>query len=73
MTVLAASNTGEAVGFWILAPIAVLGAIAMVLAKKAVHAALFLAAVMLSLAGLYACRTRRSWPPCRSSSTPARS
>ena len=53
-TVLAASNTGESVGFWILAPIAVIAALLMVLAKNAVHAALYLAAVMLSLAGLYA-------------------
>jgi len=53
-TVLAASNTGEAVGFWILAPIAVLAALGMILAKNAVHCALFLAGVMLSLAGLYA-------------------
>ncbi|MGB8650270.1 MAG: NADH-quinone oxidoreductase subunit J [Mycobacteriales bacterium] len=53
-TLLAASSTGEQVGFWILAPLAVLGAIAMVLARSAVHAALFLAAVMLSLAGMYA-------------------
>ena len=50
----AASTTGEAVGFWLLAPIAALAALAMVLAKNAVHAALYLAAVMLSLAGLYA-------------------
>jgi NADH-quinone oxidoreductase subunit J len=50
----AASTTGEAVGFWILAPIAAVAAILMVLARNAVHAALFLAAVMLSLAGLYA-------------------
>ena len=53
-TVLAAAGTGETVTFWVLAPIAVLGALAMVLAKNAVHCALFLAAVMLSLAGLYA-------------------
>jgi NADH-quinone oxidoreductase subunit J len=53
-TLLAASNTGEQVGFWIFAPIAVLAAVAMILAKNAVHCALFLAAVMLSLAGLYA-------------------
>lgn len=53
-TFLAASSTGETVGFWVLAPLAVIAAIAMVLAKNAVHAALFLAAVMLSLAGLYA-------------------
>jgi NADH-quinone oxidoreductase subunit J len=53
-TVLAASSTGEAVGFWVLAPIAVIAALGMVLAKNAVHCALFLAGVMLSLAGLYA-------------------
>ncbi len=53
-TLLAASHTGESITFWILAPIAVLGALSMVLAKNAVHCALFLAAVMLSLAGLYA-------------------
>jgi NADH-quinone oxidoreductase subunit J len=51
---LAASSTGETVGFWILAPIAVICALAMVIAKNAVHCALFLAGVMLSLAGLYA-------------------
>ncbi len=51
---LAASHTGETITFWILAPIAVVAALCMVLAKNAVHCALFLAAVMLSLAGLYA-------------------
>jgi NADH-quinone oxidoreductase subunit J len=51
---LAAASTGESVTFWVLAPIAVLAALAMVIAKNAVHCALFLAAVMLSLAGLYA-------------------
>ena len=51
---LAASSTGEQVAFWVLAPIAALAALAMVLSRNAVHAALFLAAVMLSLAGLYA-------------------
>ena len=54
VTLLAASDTGESVAFWILAPIAVLAALAMVIAKNAVHCALFLAAVMMSLAGLYA-------------------
>ncbi|MCW2498383.1 MAG: NADH-ubiquinone/plastoquinone oxidoreductase chain 6 [Frankiales bacterium] len=53
-TLLAASSTGETIGFWVLAPIAVLAALAMVIAKNAVHCALFLAAVMMSLAGLYA-------------------
>jgi NADH-quinone oxidoreductase subunit J len=52
--VLAASNTGEAIGFWVLAPIAVVAALGMVIAKNAVHCALFLAGVMMSLAGLYA-------------------
>jgi NADH-quinone oxidoreductase subunit J len=50
----AASSTGEVVGFWVLAPIAAVAAILMVLARNAVHAALYLAGVMLSLAGLYA-------------------
>jgi NADH-quinone oxidoreductase subunit J len=40
--------------FWILAPIMVLAALGLVLARKAVHAALCLAIVMLSLAVLYA-------------------
>jgi NADH-quinone oxidoreductase subunit J len=53
-TVLAATSTGEAITFWVLAPVAVLASLAMVLSRKAVHAALFLAAVMLALAGLYA-------------------
>ena len=52
--VLAASSTGESVGFWILAPLAVVAALGMVIAKNAVHCALLLAGVMLSLAGLYA-------------------
>ena len=51
---LAASDTGEVIGFWVLAPLAVIAATAMVFAKNAVHAALFLAGVMLSFAGLYA-------------------
>jgi NADH-quinone oxidoreductase subunit J len=52
--VLAATSTGEAITFWVLGPLAVIAAIMMVLARNAVHAALFMAAVMLSLAGLYA-------------------
>jgi NADH-quinone oxidoreductase subunit J len=54
VTVLAASNTGETIGFWVLAPIAAIASILMVTSKSAVHAALWLATVMLSLAGLYA-------------------
>lgn len=52
--VLAVTSTGEAVAFWILGPLAAIAALMMVLSRNAVHAALFLAAVMLSLAGLYA-------------------
>jgi NADH-quinone oxidoreductase subunit J len=51
---LASVSTGEAVTFWVLGPIAVICAVMMVLSRSAVHAALFLAGVMLSLAGLYA-------------------
>ena len=54
-TLLAAGHgTGEAVTFWVLGPLAVTAAVAMVLSRNAVHAALFLAAVMLSFAGMYA-------------------
>ena len=51
---LAEVSTGEAVAFWVLGPLAAVAAVMVVLARKAVHSALFLAAVMLSLAGLYA-------------------
>jgi NADH-quinone oxidoreductase subunit J len=40
--------------FWILAPIMVAAALGMIFARKAVHAALLLATVMISLAVLYA-------------------
>lgn len=46
-------STGEAVTFWILAPIALGGAIGMVLAKNAVHSALFLVMTMFSLGVFY--------------------
>src|ERR1700754_294817 len=46
-------STGEAVTFWILGPIALLGGLGMVFARNAVHSALFLALAMLSLGGLY--------------------
>jgi len=44
----------QALAFWILAVIAVAAALAMVLAPRAVHCAVLLAIVMLSLAVLYA-------------------
>ncbi|MBC7462941.1 MAG: NADH-quinone oxidoreductase subunit J [Actinobacteria bacterium] len=43
----------EAVLFWILAPLTVLAALSMLLVKKAVHSAILLAAVMISLAIFY--------------------
>lgn len=42
------------IAFWALAPIMVLAALGMVFARKAVHSALMLAVVMISLAVLYA-------------------
>ena len=47
------TQTPEAVQFWILAPLAVLSALGMLLVKKAVHSALLLAWVMVSLAIFY--------------------
>jgi NADH-quinone oxidoreductase subunit J len=57
-TVLAANDpskvsTGEAVAFWILAPVALAGAIGMVLARNAVHSALSLVATMMCLGLFY--------------------
>lgn len=46
-------QTPETVLFWFLAPLAVLAAIGMLLVKKAVHSALLLAWVMISLAIFY--------------------
>jgi NADH-quinone oxidoreductase subunit J len=55
-TVLAAAggvSTGEQVTFWILAPLALVGAIGMVWARNAVHSALWLVLTMLSLGVFY--------------------
>jgi len=46
--------TGGEVAFWMLAPVMILAAIAMVLVRKAVHSALLLATVMVCLAVQYA-------------------
>jgi NADH-quinone oxidoreductase subunit J len=46
-------NTGETVTFWICAVLAVLGGLGMVLSRKAVHSALFIALTMINLAVLY--------------------
>jgi NADH-quinone oxidoreductase subunit J len=46
-------STAEAVGFWILGTFAVLGALGMVIARNAVHSALWLVTTMLSLGFIY--------------------
>ncbi len=57
MTGLAAAasqtSTGEAVQFWVLGTVAVIGALSTVLMKKAVHSALSLAGTMIILAVFY--------------------
>jgi NADH-quinone oxidoreductase subunit J len=49
-----AAETARLVAYWILAILAVAAALGMVLARKAVHCAMLLAVVMLSLAVMYA-------------------
>ncbi|MCL2782266.1 MAG: NADH-quinone oxidoreductase subunit J, partial [Actinomycetia bacterium] len=44
---------GEAVSFWILGPIALLGGIGMVAFRNAIHSALSLAATMMCLGVMY--------------------
>jgi len=46
-------STGEAVAFWILGPVALLGAIGMVVLRNAVHSALSLVATMMCLGLFY--------------------
>ena len=60
MTALAAAaetaarlGTGEAVVFWVLAPIALAGALGMVFSRNAVHSALWLVTTMLCLGVFY--------------------
>jgi NADH-quinone oxidoreductase subunit J len=55
MTQLAAytTSTGEAVQFWVLGTVAVIGALCTILMKKAVHSALCLAGTMIVLAVFY--------------------
>ncbi|MEV6423065.1 NADH-quinone oxidoreductase subunit J [Streptomyces sp. NPDC051662] len=47
------TSTGEAVQFWILGTVAVIGALCTILMRKAVHSALCLAATMIVLAVFY--------------------
>ena len=46
-------SNGEAVGFWILGTIAVVGGLGMVLSRNAVHSALWLVVTMLCLGFIY--------------------
>lgn len=50
-------TTGEAVAFWILGPVALAGALGLVFARHAVHAALLLVLTMFSIAVLYLVQT----------------
>ena len=47
------TSGGEAFLFWVLAPISVIGALGLLFAKKAVHAALGVALVMINLGVFY--------------------
>jgi len=47
------TGTGEAVLFWILGPLAVLGALGLIFARKAVHAAIAMAMTMIILGVFY--------------------
>jgi len=51
--VIARTSTGEAVTFWILGALALIGAVGVLMAVNAVYSAMFLAMTMLSLAVLY--------------------
>lgn len=48
-----ATSTGEAVLFWVLAPVMVISALGLLFARKTVHAAMSVVVVMISLAILY--------------------
>ena len=47
------TTIGEAIGFWILGPVALAGGLGMVFSRNAVHSALWLVLTMLSLGFLY--------------------
>ena len=47
------TGLGEQVLFWVLAPISVMAALGLVFAKKAVHAAIAMALVMINLGIFY--------------------
>ena len=47
------TSTGEAALFWVLAPVMVLAALGLLFARRAIHAAMCVVLVMVSLAFLY--------------------
>ena len=47
------TSTAEAVGFWVLAPIAVIASLGLLFARKAVHAAMSMALVMIIIGVFY--------------------
>jgi NADH-quinone oxidoreductase subunit J len=47
------TSVGEAIVFWVCGGLAVVGALGMILSRKAVHSALFIAMTMINLAVLY--------------------
>jgi len=46
-------TTGEAIAFWVLGPVSLLGGLGMIFSRNAVHSALWLVLTMLSLGALY--------------------
>ena len=51
---LVAASTGETFTFWVCGGLAVFGALGLIVSRKAVHSALFMALTMINLAILYA-------------------
>ena len=49
----ASVSSGETFAFWVIAPLTILGAFGMLLSRKAVHSALWIAMTMVSMAMLY--------------------
>ena len=53
LTDMGEASTGEAILFWVFAPVMVVASLGLLLARKAVHAALSVITVMIALAFLY--------------------
>ena len=59
--------------FYIFGVAAIVGAFLTVTSRNPIYSALWFASVVLATSGLFLLAGPRSWPPARSSSTPARS